>query len=436
MWDENPYLIKQYIKNNMEKSLSVTSSTKDNSPSGNVNESKAEVALDTGHYYWFLVIYLVLLSALGSFVNDMYTPSLPEMCKFFGCSASVCQLGLTMGMIGLGLGQIILGPVSDRVGRKPVLICSTILFIIAAIVSVFSPTIHFFLVCRLFQGLGASSGYFLAKTIPADVYSGRQLAKLMALVGAINGFAPASAPVIGGVAADAFGWKGVFVILAAFATLVLLLSPILKESLAPGMRVRGPWLKSLKGYLILLKNRPFMIHVALKGLSLGILFAYISSSPFILQREYGFSQTGYGLVTGANAVAVMVGSLIALKFKPFKRGAWIGSWILLISIVGESIALYKVHSFLLFEITIVPALFGLGMIFSVSNTLAMNEGRQRAGEASAILGVAGYIIGAIVSPLVGLGNILHSTAVTFLILALSVIVVSVKSRQLPADLGN
>ena len=148
-------------------------------------------------YYWFLVTYLVGLSAMGSFVNDMYSPALPAMVRFFGCKVSIGQLGLTMGMIGLGIGQIILGPVSDKYGRRPVLIASMSLFVVAAVVSIFSPTIHFFNLCRLFQGIGASGGYFLARTIPADVYSGRQLAKLMALLGAINGVAPASAPLVG-----------------------------------------------------------------------------------------------------------------------------------------------------------------------------------------------------------------------------------------------
>lgn len=153
----------------------------------------------TPKYYWFVVVFLVLMSALGSFVNDMYTPALPAMCKFFGCQVPVAQMGLTMGMIGLAVGQLLLGPMSDRYGRKPVLIGSVSLFIVAAVASIFSPSIHVFNSCRLFQGIGASGGYFLARTIPADIYSGRPLAKLMALIGAINGFAPASAPVIGGV---------------------------------------------------------------------------------------------------------------------------------------------------------------------------------------------------------------------------------------------
>ena len=127
------------------------------------------------NYYIFLVAYLVGLSAFGSFVNDMYLPTLPEMTRYFQCPVSVIQLGLTMGMLGLGIGQLILGPVSDKYGRKPVLMTTMTIFIIGAVVSIFSPDIHFFLGCRFVQGIGASGGYFLARTIPADIFSGRQL---------------------------------------------------------------------------------------------------------------------------------------------------------------------------------------------------------------------------------------------------------------------
>lgn len=183
---------------------------KQNSESGEaVGDSKLAKALNgSREYYWFLVLNMALLSMLGSFVNDMYTPALPAMCKFFDCSVSLAQMGLTMGMIGLGLGQIILGPLSDKFGRKKVLIASILLFIVTAVTSVFSPDIHIFNLCRLLQGVGASGGYFLARTIPTDVFAGRNLAKLMALIGAINGIAPASAPVIGGFAAQAWGVEG------------------------------------------------------------------------------------------------------------------------------------------------------------------------------------------------------------------------------------
>ncbi|MCM1029261.1 MAG: multidrug effflux MFS transporter [Pseudoflavonifractor sp.] len=387
-------------------------------------------------YYWFLVIFLVAESALGSMVNDMYSPALPAMTKFYGCSVPLAQVGLTTGMAGLGLGQIILGPLSDHYGRRPILISSALLFIVAAVASIFSPNIHFFNICRLFQGLGASGGYFLARTIPADVYGGRQLAKLMAIVGAINGIAPASAPVIGGIAADTWGWKSVFIILAAFASLLMLSSPLVKESLAPAARTKGPWWHGVRGYGEIIRRRPFMIHVCFKGVSLGLLFAYISSSPFILQNHYGLSQTAYGLVVGVNALFVVAGSLIALRFHPLKRAARLGAIIASVAIAAQGVALWTVHSLWLFEGIMVAALFGLGLIFSTTNSLAMNEGRDKAGEASAVLGVAGYIVGAIVSPLVGIGDILHSTAIAYIALAILILLSSHFSHRLAPDLES
>lgn len=388
------------------------------------------------HYYVFLVVYLVILSALGSFVNDMYTPALPGMCRFFGCTVSTAQMGLTMGMIGLALGQFVLGPVSDRCGRRPVLMASISLFIVAAVVSVFSPSIHIFNLCRLFQGIGASGGYFLARTIPADVYSGRSLAGLMALVGAINGVAPASAPVIGGFTADAFGWKGVFVVLAAFAAIILAASPLMKESLAPSRRVTGGVRQSIAGYKALMLNKPFMIHVCFKGTALGLLFAYISSSPFILQTHYGMTQTGYGLLIGFNALFMAAGSLVALKFKPLKKAAFAGSLILAVAVACEAVAFFCIRSLVVYEIFSVLMVFALGLIFTTANTLAMNEGRSQAGEASSELGISGYVVGAIVSPLVGLGDVLHSTAIVYLALAVVIMVFSVASRSLAPDLDK
>ena len=198
--------------------------------------------------FWFFVTFMVLLSALGSFVNDMFTPTFPAMCRFFHTSIHTVQMGLTTGMAGLAIGQLVLGPMSDHYGRKPILIGEISLFIVAAIVSVFSPTIHFFIWCRFFQGIGASGGYLLSRTMPADLYNGRQLAKIMALIGAINGIAPASAPVLGGVTADAYGWKGIFVVLTIFAALVLLMTIFAKETLPPSLRASGSVWQSFKGY--------------------------------------------------------------------------------------------------------------------------------------------------------------------------------------------
>ncbi len=399
-------------------------------PSPNTQPSTPE------RHVWFFITFVVLISALGSFVNDMFTPALPAMCRFFHCTVSTAQLGLTTGMIGLAIGQLFLGPISDHIGRKPVLIGGVSFFVIASVVSVFSPTISFFVWCRLFQGIGASAGYFLGRTMPADLYSGQQLAKIMALIGAINGLAPASAPVFGGITADHFGWKGIFVFLAIFAVVILLLSPFVKETLPKARRTTTSFFKTFDGYKNLLVNKAFMIHVTYKGLSLGLLFAYLSAAPFILQTHYGFSQTSYGLIIGFNALFLMVASMLAPKFKPFKKAAWLGAILITVGVGAQACALWLVKSIWLFEIFMILILFGLGFVFTVTNTLSMNEGRNQAGEASSILGISGYIFGAIVSPLVGIGDVLHSTAITFVIVTILMLIVAIASRRLAPDLNN
>lgn len=387
-------------------------------------------------YYIFLVAFLVGLSAFGSFVNDMYVPTLPEMVRFFHSSVSVVQLGLTMGMIGLALGQIIMGPMSDKYGRKPVLTGALAVFIAGAVVSVFSPTIHFFLWCRLVQGFGASAGYFLARTVPADIYGGRPLAKMMALIGAINGFAPASAPVIGGAMAAATGWRGIFWVLAGLALLLLLVSVFFKESLPKARRSKGSLLKTFGEYLPLMRNHRYMTHALLKGSALGLLFAYVSSAPFIMQTVYGFSELKFGIFMGVNSLFAAAGAMVALKFKVLKRAAWVGGWVLMLATSVEAFALFFIHDFWAYEMALLPMLFSMGMIFTVGNTLAMNEGRDNAGAASALLGVVGYVFGAIVAPLVGLGDICHSTAIVFLAMALLTLLFSYGSRLIPPDLNS
>ena len=410
--------------------MSIPSST----PETAANSLTLQSAPTSGRYYVFIITYLVLLSAFGSFVNDMYIPTLPSMVKFFNSTVSTVQLGLTFGMIGLGLGEMILGPFSDRWGRKPILLIALFIFAVGAICSVWSKTIHEFIWWRLVQGLGASGGYFLARTSPADMYRGQALAKVMALVGAINGFAPASAPVIGGFVSRAVGWKGIFWILFGFSILLILLSFVFKESLPKERRVQGPFWIAFKNYGYLMKNKNFVIHILLKGSALGMLFAYISAAPFIIQTHYGFSQMQFGLFMGFNALFVASGAMIALKFKPLKNGAVFAGRALFLITVGQFICLYTVDSVWVYEAWNVAMIFCMGMLFTVANTLAMNEGREFAGDASALVGLVGYIFGAVASPLVGIGNILHSTAITLIILAFITLIFTRMTKVLPPDL--
>lgn len=369
-------------------------------------------------HFLFFVCYLAGLGAFGSLVNDLYLPTLPQMRVDFHASRSVVQLGLSFVMIGLGFGELFWGPLSDKMGRKPVLFMSLTLFIIASAVSIFSPTITFFIACRLFQGLGASGAYLLSRSIPTDECRGRELAKIMALIGAINGIAPVSAPLLGGLMASSIGWRGIFGVLTALGLVMFLLGLKLKETLPRANRKKGGLLSHMGEYIPLLRNRHFMIHVMLKGSALGVLFSYISAGPFIIQEHYGFSARAFGLLFGANAVAIVIGSIVCMKFSTMKRAAVIGAAGMVIFALAEAFAIPFADSIYVFEGLVVPLLFFSGLVFASANTLAMMEGHAEAGAASAILGLGGYIFGFIVSPLVGLGNILLSTSIAMVACAL------------------
>ncbi len=387
-----------------------------------------------GHgYFLFLLCFLAAMSAFPSMVNDLYLPTLPAMRAEFHTSRPVVQLGLSFVMIGLGLGGLFWGPLSDKIGRKPVLFVSLAMFIVFSGVSVFSPSIAFFLGCRLFQGLGASGAVMLSKTIPADMYTGRQLAKIMSTVGAINGIAPVSGPLLGGFMARAIGWRGIFLVLTGIGLVMIFLTFFFRESLAPKNRDRGPWRALFGEYLPLLKNRPFMIHVILKSAALGVLFCYISSGPFIIQERYGFDAMQFGLIFGLNAMAVVLGATLSVRFRTMKKAAITGAAGMVAFACLEAGAISFLDSIWVFEGLIVPMLFFSGIVFAASNTLAMTEGRLSAGAASAILGLGGYVFGFIVSPLVGMGDIQLSTSIGMTVCALICLLYAWFAYQLPAS---
>ncbi len=386
---------------------------------------------ESGSHHIFLLCYLAALGAFPSFVNDLYLPTLPQMRIDFHASRSTVQLGLSFVMIGLGFGELLWGPLSDRIGRRPVLFMSLTLFMIASAASVFSPAITFFIICRLFQGLGASGAIMLSRTIPADEYQGMQLAKFMALIGAINGIAPVSGPLVGGFLATSIGWRGIFVLLTCVGAVMLLLGLRMRETLVPAKRKTGSLIQLMGEFAPLLRNRHFMVHVMLKSAALGVLFSYISAGPFIVQEHYGLSPLQFGLIFGLNALAIVLGSVVCLRFSTMKRAAVTGAAGMVAFAITEAVAIAFIDSLLLFEALIIPMLFFSGLVFASANSLAMSEGKVSAGSASAILGLGGYIFGFIVSPLVGLGNILRSTSIALVVCALIALYYAWRSFLLP-----
>lgn len=383
--------------------------------------------------YLMFVVFIAIIGAFSSLVNDMYLPTIPSMMKEFHTTPSMTQMGISMAMLGMGLGSIVWGSASDRYGRKPVLIISLIVFVAATALSLFSRSITFFIVCRLFQGVGAGGAMVLSTSIPADVYMGRQLAKLMAVIGAINGIAPALGPVLGGFMADWVGWRGIFVVLLVIGVIMTFWTTRYRETLPPQRRLSsGSMSDYIKAYRALLTNGRFMIYVIIKAVAIGLLYAYISSAPFIIQTHYGFSAMEFGLIFGGNALAISAGSTLALKFKVMKQGMVVGCVGMFITAVAEAFVMWNQAPFWLYELAAVPMLLFSGMIFSSSNTLSMEVGRQDAGTASAILSVVKYVFAAIVSPLVGLGNMFHSAAIAFVVVTAISLVLAWKASRLPA----
>ena len=384
------------------------------SGAGNISGAAGGALSPAPRSYGVFVAFIAIIGAFSSLVNDMYLPTIPAMMREFHTTPSMTQMGISMAMAGMGVGSLLWGSASDRYGRKPVLIISLIIFAVATGVSLLSRGITFFVVCRFFQGLGAGGAMVLSTSIPADVYMGRQLAKLMAIVGAINGVAPALGPVVGGLMADSVGWRGIFELLFAIGAGMIFWTTRDRETLPPQRRIHTSGFRTyLKEYGSLFRNGRFMIYVTIKAVAIGLLYAYLSSAPFIMQDHYGFSSLQFGLIFGGNALAIAVGSTLALRFRVMKQGMVVGCVGMFLFACGEAVVMWHGASFLFYELCAVPMLMFSGMIFSSSNTLSMDVARQEAGTASAILSVVKYAFAAVVTPLVGLGDIMRSSSVVF-----------------------
>lgn len=360
-------------------------------------------------YYVFLIVFLGMLSAFGPFVTDMYLPTLPSMAKIFNTSASLVQLGLAASMLGLAVGQIFFGPLSDKYGRKAVLVAAMVLFVVSTLVSIYSPTIEFFNVCRFLQGLGGSGGIVLSRSIATDCYSGRELAKTLAVIGAINGITPVTAPVIGGLVSEAVGWQGIFWILFGIGALILVMCMIFRESHLQDNRFKGTLASLMANLPKVFRLKYFTICVLMYSFCCGVLFSYISSAAFIIQSYYGFSELMFSLFFAVNALGIGIGSGLSLKFKKMSSAALFGTIGITLMGILQFCAYQLFDIFIMYEVLTFLMLVAIGFILTSSTALAMDEGREMVGTASAVFGATGFLFGGIVTPLVSIGNIMTTT---------------------------
>lgn len=363
----------------------------------------------------FVTLTLGFLTAFGPFVTDFYLPAMPSMADDLNTSPQLVSLTITMGMLGLALGQVLVGPLSDKYGRRGPLIASMAVFVLASVACLFAPDIVTLNVLRVFQGLGGAGGIVLSKSVATDMYSGEALAKFMAVLAAINGIAPVSAPVVGGLLMSVTGWRGIFAVLLGVGVVLLVCSCFLAESLPAPKRLGGSLVNVYANLFRVFRNPVFLTAVLLEVGSFLMFFGYLSSSPFILQSEYGMSPLSYSLAFAVNALMIGVGSGLCGLFRRLSQALLCGGLVVVVASAAAAICLVGVLPLGTLLPCYAVALTGFGILQPAATSVALDSERANAGAASAVFGASNFVAGAVASPLVAVGGMRVGTSVVMVV---------------------
>ncbi|EFU40310.1 drug resistance transporter, Bcr/CflA subfamily protein [Paenibacillus vortex V453] len=372
------------------------------------NEASSTMVLTRRKRLQFALI-LGSLSAFGPLSVDMYLPALPKLSESLGSPASLAQLSLTAFLLGLALGQLVAGPLSDIRGRKGPLIVSLIIYSVTSLLCAFAPSIWVLVALRFIQGASGAAGIVISRAVVRDLYTGSELTKFFTLLMLINGLAPIIAPVFGAFILNFVSWRGVFVVLFLIGVLMLLAVLFgLPETLNREKRATGGIKQTFRTFGTLIQDHVFVGYALSQAFVSAAMFAYISGSPFVLQDIFGVSPQMYSLFFAVNGIGIVLFSQITGRL-----ASRTGETKLLMT--GLVIAAFGGTS--LFVITwlgggllfIAPMLFlivsAVGMVSATTTSLAMQKQEARtAGSASALLGLLPLLLGAAASPLVGLGD--------------------------------
>ncbi|MFD5816920.1 multidrug effflux MFS transporter [Streptomyces sp. NPDC127038] len=380
-----------------------------------------------------LLVTLVLggLTATPPLAMDMYLPSLPEVTRSLHAPASTVQLTLTACLAGMALGQLVVGPMSDRFGRRRPLLAGLVLYVLATALCALAPGVGILVALRLLQGLAGAAGIVIARAVVRDLYDGVAMARFFSTLMLISGVAPVVAPLIGGQILRFTDWRGVFVVLTVVGVaLTALVWTKLPETLAPADRHAGGAGEALGAMRRLLADRVFAGYTLAGGFTFAALFAYISASPFVVQDLYGASPQTFSLLFGANSVGLVVAGQVNGKLlvgrvaleKVLATG--------LALVVLAATALLLMATGALGPVGLAPvaaALFvlmsAMGLTLPNTQALALMRVRNTAGSASALLGTSSFLIGAVASPLVGVAG--EHTAVPMAVVQLVAALVAV-----------
>lgn len=368
-----------------------------------------EVAAPASRQLW-LVLALGALVALGPLSIDMYLPALPSIADDLLTSQETVQLTVSGTVLGLGLGQLLVGPLSDAIGRRVPLITGTLIHVVASVLCLFAPTVELLTVARVVQGLGASAGAVLALAVVRDLYSDRAAATLLSRLILVMGVSPVLAPTLGSVVLRWTEWRGVFVVLGVLGLVIALLALLrLPETLPQPRRRPLQWGATGRTYGSLLTDRSFVGLVMVSGLAMAGLFAFVAGGPFVFQLQFGLDQQQFGLMFGASAVwliaATQLNARLMNRYEPYQ--------VLVVAAVSATLAAALLFVMSVFAIggmwgVAVPlwaVLFFVGLVLPNAPAVALNAHGESAGTAASLLGAVQFGLGAVISPLVGvLGN--------------------------------
>ena len=353
------------------------------------------------------------MAAIGPFSIDMYLPALPKLGEALGSTAGAAQASLAVFLLGMALGQILYGPLADRYGRRMPLFIGLGVYTFASLVCALAPNIESLIAARLLQALGGCTGMVISRAVVRDVADERGAVRLMAKLMLVMGVAPIIAPIIGGALLGLIGWRGIFLCLAAYGAVLLLVIALFLPETLPAERRRRDGLRQVLGvWWRLLGDGYFMGHALAGGLVIGGMFAYITGSPFVFMGLHGVRPEEYGFYFGANALGIMLAGQITARLVDKVKPALMLNMAISISALSGLALLGVTSSGFGGFAAIVAALFVyvsmIGAVMPLTAARAMAPHGAIAGNASALMGTLQFGAGALAG--VALGALQDGTA--------------------------
>jgi DHA1 family bicyclomycin/chloramphenicol resistance-like MFS transporter len=387
------------------------------------------------------ILLLGALTALGPFTIDLYLPAFPALEASLGVTEAQVQLTLAGTTVGFALGQLVVGPFSDKVGRRMPLILATAVHIAASVGAALSTDITTLGIFRVLMGVGAAGGGVVAMAMVRDLFSGYAMVKMFSRMSLVNGLAPILAPVIGSQLLLVMPWPGIFVFLACYGTVVIVAALFLvRETLPPEKRAKNGGMTARQRYGVLFSDRIFVGLLMVAGLNFGGLFTYLSASPFLFQDVFGFSAQEYGLLFGINSLGIVAGIQTSSRLIRRVPPQWIlagaTAWMFVMAML---IVVFDQLGFGLWGV-LVPLWFyimGTGFMFPCVQVLALAGHSAQAGTAASLLGFSTFMMAGIISPVVGWLGItsaapMGAVQAACILLAIAALWLVVRPRTVPS----